>query len=77
MRRPSETRVTSPTLAQNLGRLCREADFDLVRLGQKARIGYSTARSAAKGLASPRTVQRLAKALGVPTSALLESEVTP
>lgn len=62
--------VTSASLAQRIEEARRAAGLDLYRLAIKARLGQSTVRLAVRGIATQRTVERLARALGVTVAEL-------
>lgn len=68
-----EVAVTSPALAQRLEEARRAAGLDLYRLAIKAKLGQSTVRLAVRGIATRRTLERLARALGVPADSLTEA----
>jgi len=60
-----EVAVAQPTLALRIDAARRAAGLDLYRLAIKARLGQSTVRLAARGVATQRTIEKLARALGV------------
>ncbi|MDP1916261.1 MAG: helix-turn-helix transcriptional regulator [Myxococcales bacterium] len=68
-----EVAAALPSLALRIDEARRAAGLDLYRLAIKARLGQSTMRLAARGVATQRTIEKLSRALGLTVEQLAGS----